>query len=49
MADIVSYCPQKHPYQSYEIHTPAELNKLLDDPEFNKPDRIRLIEVYLPR
>jgi len=40
---------QKHPYQSYEVHTPAELNKLLDDPEFNKPDRLRLIEVYMPR
>jgi len=39
----------KHPYQSYEVHTPAELNKLLDDPEFNKPDRLRLIEVYMPR
>jgi pyruvate decarboxylase len=41
--------PQKHPYQSHEVHTPAELNKLLDDPEFNKPDRLRLIEVYMPR
>ncbi len=40
---------QKHPHQSYAVHTPAELNKLLTDPDFNKPDRIRLIEICMPR
>ncbi|WVO16552.1 hypothetical protein L204_104231 [Cryptococcus depauperatus] len=39
----------KTPYQSYKVHTPEELNKLLDDEEFNVPDRLRLIEVYMPR
>ncbi|WWD21511.1 hypothetical protein CI109_105997 [Kwoniella shandongensis] len=39
----------KTPYQSYEVHTPEELNALLDDKEFNVPDRLRLIEVYMPR
>jgi pyruvate decarboxylase len=37
------------PHQSYEVHTPSELNALLDDPDFQKPDRLRLIEVYMPR
>nr|XP_018265449.1 pyruvate decarboxylase [Kwoniella dejecticola CBS 10117]OBR87607.1 pyruvate decarboxylase [Kwoniella dejecticola CBS 10117] len=37
------------PYQSYVVKTPSELNKLLDDEEFNKPDKLRLIEVYMPR
>ncbi|WWC67969.1 uncharacterized protein I206_101888 [Kwoniella pini CBS 10737] len=37
------------PYQSYVVKTPSELNKLLDDEEFNKADRLRLIEVYMPR
>ncbi|WVQ83245.1 hypothetical protein IAT38_005384 [Cryptococcus sp. DSM 104549] len=39
----------KTPYQSYAIHTPAELSALLDDKEFNVPDRLRLIEVFMPR
>ncbi|WWC86880.1 uncharacterized protein L201_001759 [Kwoniella dendrophila CBS 6074] len=39
----------KTPYQSYAIKTPDELNKLLEDKEFNVPDRLRLIEVYMPR
>ncbi|WVF69780.1 hypothetical protein IAT40_004559 [Kwoniella sp. CBS 6097] len=39
----------KTPYQSYAVSTPEELNKLLDDKEFNVPDRLRLIEVYMPR
>ncbi|WVQ87029.1 hypothetical protein IAS59_000749 [Cryptococcus gattii] len=39
----------KTPYQSFAIHTPQELSKLLDDEEFNKPDRLRLIEVFMPR
>lgn len=37
------------PYESLEVHTPEELSKLLDDPEFNKPNKLRLIEVYMPR
>jgi pyruvate decarboxylase len=37
------------PYESIEVHTPEELSKLLDDPEFNKPNKLRLIEVYMPR
>ncbi|KAJ9093779.1 hypothetical protein QFC19_008222 [Naganishia cerealis] len=37
------------PHASYEVHTPQELDALLKDPEFNKPDRIRLIEVFMPR
>ncbi|KAI9636386.1 thiamine diphosphate-binding protein [Dioszegia hungarica] len=39
----------KTPHQSYEVHTPSELSALLDDPDFQKPDRLRLIEVYMPR
>jgi hypothetical protein len=31
------------------VHTPAELDALLKDAEFNVPDRIRLIEVFMPR
>ena len=37
------------PYESIETHTPEELSKLLDDPSFNRPDKLRLIEVYMPR
>jgi hypothetical protein len=40
---------QTHPYQSYEVHTPEELDNLLNDKEFNVADRLRLIEVYMPR
>lgn len=36
-------------HASYEVHTPQELDTLLNDPEFNKPDKIRLIEVFMPR
>lgn len=38
-----------HPYQSFEVHTPAELDELLNDKEFNVADKLRLIEVYMPR
>lgn len=31
------------------MHTPDELSKLLTDEAFNKPDKLRLIEVYMPR
>lgn len=37
------------PYESLEVHTPKELDELLKNPSFNKPDKLRLIEVYLPR
>ncbi|GHJ87044.1 hypothetical protein NliqN6_3446 [Naganishia liquefaciens] len=37
------------PHASYAVHTPAELDALLKDAEFNVPDRIRLIEVFMPR
>lgn len=36
-------------YQSYEVHTRDELDSLLKDKDFAKPDRLRLIEVFLPR
>ncbi|ORX33900.1 Thiamin diphosphate-binding protein [Kockovaella imperatae] len=39
----------KTPYESFEVHTPAELSKLLADEAFNVPDKLRLIEVYMPR
>lgn len=41
--------PQKTPHASYAVHTPAELDGLLTDAAFNVPDRIRLIEVFMPR
>ena len=41
--------PQKTPHASYAVHTPAELDALLTDAAFNVPDRIRLIEVFMPR
>jgi len=37
------------PYESIEVHTPKELDELLNDPAFNVPDKLRLIEVYMPR
>jgi pyruvate decarboxylase len=37
------------PYESLEVHTPEELNNLLNDAEFNVPNKLRLIEVYMPR
>ncbi|WVR04642.1 hypothetical protein IAU60_001653 [Kwoniella sp. DSM 27419] len=39
----------KTPYQSYCVSTPGELSNLLNDKEFNVPDRLRLIEVMMPR
>jgi len=33
----------------YGVHTKEELEKLLADEEFNTPDRLRLIEVFMPR
>jgi len=31
------------------VHTPKELSDLLANDAFNKPDKLRLIEVYMPR
>ncbi|KAK4685979.1 pyruvate decarboxylase, partial [Tremellales sp. Uapishka_1] len=39
----------KDRYESLEVHTPEELNNLLNDAEFQKPTKLRLIEVYMPR
>lgn len=39
----------KTKHQSYEVHTPTELSDLLNDADFQKADRLRLIEVYMPR
>lgn len=35
--------------QYYAVRTKKELEDLLKDEEFNKDDRLRLIEVFLPR
>ncbi|KAL7420001.1 hypothetical protein Q5752_004964 [Cryptotrichosporon argae] len=37
------------PYESHAVHSPAELHALLSNPAFNTPDKLRLIEVYMPR
>lgn len=39
----------KAAYQSYDIYNQQELDQLLNDPDFAKPDRIRLIELHMPR
>lgn len=36
-------------YESISLGTTGELDNLFDDAEFNKPNKIRLIEVLLPR
>lgn len=41
--------PPQTKHQSYEVHTPDQLSNLLNDADFQKADRIRLIEVYMPR
>lgn len=35
--------------QSYVVKTQEELQNLLNDEAFNVPDRIRMIEMYMPR
>lgn len=35
--------------ESHEVRTQDELQALLTDPAFAVPDRIRMIEVYMPR
>lgn len=47
--ELIRLALQKVPHASYEVHTPKELDTLLKDPEFNTPDRIRLIEIFMPR
>lgn len=37
------------PMESIAVHTPAELDALLKDESFRKADKIRLIEVFMPR
>lgn len=37
----------KEQYQNYRVSTIEELNKLWSDPEFNKPTKLRLIELML--
>ncbi len=37
------------PYESIEVNTPQELSDLLADKAFNVPDKLRLIEVYMPK
>ncbi|EIW71256.1 hypothetical protein TREMEDRAFT_71102 [Tremella mesenterica DSM 1558] len=39
----------KTPYESLVVRTPVELDALLKDEAFNVPDKLRLIEVYMPR
>lgn len=39
----------KMPYESIAVHTPEELDSLLKDESFRKADKIRLIEVFMPR
>ncbi|KAE8220019.1 hypothetical protein CF319_g6388 [Tilletia indica] len=41
--------PQFSKTQYYGVRTKGELEKLLDDEEFNKPDRLRLIEIFMAR
>ena len=36
------------PHQSLEIHTPSDLTRLLADPTFGWPNKLRLIEVHMP-
>lgn len=35
--------------ETHSVRTQEELQKLLDDPLFAVPDRIRVIEVFVPR
>jgi pyruvate decarboxylase len=37
------------PYESLKVTTQGELQKLLDDPAFAKADKVRLIELVMPR
>jgi pyruvate decarboxylase len=36
-------------HETHSVRTQGELQALLDDPAFAVPDRIRLIEVFVPR
>lgn len=37
------------PCESHIVRTQAELNALLNNPVFNIPDKLRLIELVMPR
>ncbi|SPO29447.1 probable PDC1 - pyruvate decarboxylase, isozyme 1 [Ustilago trichophora] len=41
--------PQRSKKQFYRVQTKAELDQLLKDEAFNKPDRIRLVEIMMKR
>jgi pyruvate decarboxylase len=49
VADIRPPLPCQVPYESVAVHTPAELEALLTNEAFAKDDKIRLVEVYMPR
>lgn len=36
-------------YESFKVSTQGELQKLLEDPAFAKADKVRLIELVMPR
>lgn len=36
-------------HETHSVKTQEELQKLLDDKDFQKPDRIRVIEVFIPK
>ena len=37
------------PYESHLVKDVGELDKLLSDPDFAKPDKLRLVEIVMPR
>lgn len=41
--------PKRSETESFKVSTQEELDKLLKDPEFAKPTKIRLIELVMPR
>ncbi len=41
--------PKPSNKQYYAVKTRKELDELLSDADFNVPDRIRLIEIFVPR
>lgn len=46
---LISPSPRQVPYESIAVHTPSELEALLTNEAFAKDDKIRLVEVYMPR
>ena len=37
------------PYESLIVRSVDELDKLLSHPDFGKPDKLRLVEIVMPR